>query len=132
MEPWHIQEPSSEEAPSEAPMLMFGDELSAVSAFVAAQAARHGVIGNRAALLVIAAEDVAAHLMRTGAGQATVRVWARSGTLFCRFDAPDGWHGPAPAALRHSRGLRGRIEMRSAGPVTTVSLPIRAASPRPS
>jgi hypothetical protein len=90
-----------------------GEDPAEVSGFVAAQAARHGVIGNRAALLVIAAGDLAAQLRDPGAD---VRVWREREGLICRFHAPSGRRAvphPIPG-----------VEITSAGPITTLRLPL--------
>ncbi|MFI0349692.1 hypothetical protein [Actinomadura sp. 9N407] len=105
--------PEPPEPPRGAPGMASSDDPAEVSGFVAAQAARHGVIGNRAALLVIAAGDLAAQLRDPGAD---VRVWRQQEGLFCRFHAPSGWRGaphPTPG-----------IEIISAGQVTTLRLPL--------
>ncbi|TDD89559.1 hypothetical protein [Actinomadura rubrisoli] len=111
------------EPPPGTPALEVGDDLSAVCGFVAAQAARHGVIGNRAALLVIAAGDVAAALLKAGTGdQATVHVWPQPAALVCTFRALDGRDAPRVPLPR----LQDQVEVTSAGPVTTIRVPLPA------
>lgn len=112
------------EPPPGTPGLEFLDDPWAVRGFVAAQAARHGVIGNRAALLVIAAGNVADHLVREGASPATVRVWPQREALICRFQ---GAAGRAPAHPP-PQTLRDRVEVRTTGATTTIRLPSPARS----
>jgi len=107
------------EPPPGTPGLEFLDDSWAVRGFVAAQAARHGVIGNRAALLVIAAGNVAEHLVKEGASPATVRVWPQPEALICRFQ---GTAGRAPAHPP-PQTLRDRVEVHTTGATTTLRLP---------
>ncbi|MFD0687011.1 hypothetical protein [Actinomadura fibrosa] len=109
------------EPPPGTPVLEVGDDLPAVWGFVAAQAARHGVLGNRAALMVVAAGDVAAALARQGSGDhATVGVWPQRQALVCAFRAPEGSPAPPGPAPR----LRDRVEVSSAGSVTAIRVPL--------
>ncbi|MBW8480978.1 hypothetical protein [Actinomadura parmotrematis] len=112
--------------PPGTPVLEYRGDPALVCGFVAAEAARHGVIGNSAALLVIAAGDVAAGLGTAGRG-ATVRVWPqrtgpRRAALVCRFQAPAGRAVPAQRPPAHRLG--GRVQVTCAGPVTTLRLPL--------
>ncbi|MQY02361.1 hypothetical protein [Actinomadura macrotermitis] len=119
MEPAPL-EAAAEEPPAGVPVLEYRGDPAAVCAFVAAQAARHGVIGNRAALLVIAAGEVAAGLGAAGRG-ATVRVWPEGAALVCRVQAPDG----RPASVLPdglTARLGDRVQVSAAGPVTTIRL----------
>ncbi|WP_033424642.1 hypothetical protein [Actinomadura flavalba] len=108
--------PPGDREPPDAPMLTFRQDPAAVCGFVAAQAARHGVFGNQAAALIIAAGEVAAALGGTE-GHATVRVWRRPTALVCRFQAP---RGTAPG----TEGIRthGSVALSCAGAVTTLRL----------
>jgi hypothetical protein len=110
--------------PPGTPGLEFLDDLWAVCAFVAAQAACHGVIGNQAALMVIAARDVAAHLVNEGASPATVRVWPQVEALVCHFQGADDRTPASPPP----RTLGGRVEVSTTGATTTIRLPVPATS----
>ncbi|MEW2358850.1 hypothetical protein [Spirillospora sp. NPDC029432] len=100
------------EPPRGTPGMAAGDDPAEVSGFVAAQAARHGVIGNRAALLVIAAGEVSARLREP----ADVRVWRAEDGLYCAFRTASG----RPAEPRPTPG----VELVTAGPVTVLRLPL--------
>lgn len=73
-------------------------ETNDVRCFVAAQAAGSGLIGNRAAALVVAAGDVAAYLLREGTGTVAVSMWNAEGSIWCDFHEPAGAI-PDPAFL---------------------------------
>ncbi|WP_030144960.1 hypothetical protein [Spirillospora albida] len=107
--------------PPGTPALEAGTDPPAVCGFVAAEAARHGVLGNRAALLVIAAGEVATALARTGAAGTVVRVWPLAEALVCTFQAPPGHAAPSAPARR----LRGRVETTTSGTVTTLRVPLK-------
>lgn len=108
--------------PPGTPALEAGADPPAVCGFVAAEAARHGLLGNRAALLVIAAGDVATALARTGAAGTVVRVWALAEALICTFQAPPG-HAPPRVPPRR---LRDHVETTTSGTVTTLRVPLNA------
>ncbi|MFC4907866.1 hypothetical protein [Actinomadura gamaensis] len=103
--------------------MSFRNDLLVVCGFVAGEAARYGVIGNRAAMLVIAAGEVAgrlieSHPVRSG-GLASVHVWARNGALHCRFEGPSGWCASEAPKSR----LRDHVQVTADGPTVTLTLP---------
>ncbi|WP_067478036.1 hypothetical protein [Actinomadura hibisca] len=108
--------------PPGTPALEFGGDLTAVCEFVAAQAARHGVFGNRAALLVVAAGEVAAHLMGHGMTRygAAVLVWPQQAALVCRLHTAAEAAVPARIAAR----LRGQVEIVVRGADVTLRVPV--------
>ncbi|MCP2338351.1 hypothetical protein [Actinomadura rupiterrae] len=103
--------------------MSFRNDLLVVCGFVAGEAARFGVIGNRAAMLVIAAGEVAGQLIESGpvraGGVASVRVWARDGALHCHFEGPRGWRAPKSPEPR----LRDHVRVTANGPTVTLTLP---------
>jgi hypothetical protein len=79
--------------PEDAARLTEADDLRAVRRFVAAQATAYGLAGERAAMLVMAVNEVVSHLRTPAGEQVTVRMWARPGAITCDVRVPVGTPG---------------------------------------
>ncbi|MDL4775670.1 sensor histidine kinase [Actinomadura xylanilytica] len=67
-----------------------GGELPGLRSFLMVEAARHGLARDRTLPFVLAANEVATHVIRHGGGEGVLWVWAEDGELVCDVDDPKG------------------------------------------
>jgi MEDS: MEthanogen/methylotroph, DcmR Sensory domain len=122
--------------PASAAELQFTGDLRGVRQFVARSAVAHGLPGDRAGMLVLAAGEVATYVKNQAPGHATVRAWEQPGAVVCDFRLPraasngDPFLGLRPAELEAEPGdglwLAGQIcdwiEIRSGDDSSTIRL----------
>jgi hypothetical protein len=95
--------------PAGAAAFGFDGDLRALRRFIAGEAVRYGVAGDRADLLVLAVSEVGAYLKGRAAGGAAVRTWEQPGAIVCDFRQPGGsvgdpFLGLRPASLQPGEG----------------------------
>jgi MEDS: MEthanogen/methylotroph, DcmR Sensory domain len=76
--------------PASAALLDGGRDLAGLRRFMAVQAATLGLTGERAHLLVTAANEAATCLLAKGSGRITARAWAEAGSIVCDLRQPAG------------------------------------------
>ncbi len=120
------------------------DSLYALRAAVAAHAAQAGLPQERGDDLVVAAHELAANVIRHGAGQGWLRLWQHGQVLWCqvtdRSEVAGGDHDGAAAAgaparwpIEHGHGLwlvsqvADELSLRTgpAGSIATISFALR-------
>ena len=95
----HFGVPPLPEPAAEPATLHFGHhELRLVREFLARQARRAGITGQRLADLVLAVDELATNTLRHAAGHGTLRTWQEDGSLLC--EVADGGHIADPLAGR--------------------------------
>ncbi|MCP9970425.1 ATP-binding protein [Actinomadura madurae] len=111
--------------------------LPALRDFLTAEAARHGLPGDRTLPFVLAVNEVATGIVRDGGGHGALLVWAEDGELVCDVDDPgrmlaDRFLGHVPpdahggdAAMWAVRRLCHIVEIRSGARGTRIRLRVR-------
>jgi hypothetical protein len=82
--------------PAGAAEFAFAGDLRGLRGFIAGRAAAHGLTGDRAGMLVLAASEVAAFAKSHVPGTATVRAWEQPGAVVCDFRLPAADFGSDP------------------------------------
>ncbi len=78
------------EPPPTADAFDFDGDLRGLRRFITDCAAAHGVVGDRADLLVLAVSEVGAYLKSRWPSSAAVRAWEQPGAVVCDFRQPAG------------------------------------------
>ncbi|MEO3829295.1 sensor histidine kinase [Actinomadura sp. B10D3] len=111
--------------------------LPALRDFLTAEAARHGLPGDRTLPFVLAVNEVATGIVRDGGGRGSLMVWAEDGELVCDVADPgrmlaDRFLGHVPpdahggdAAMWAVRRLCHIVEIRSGARGTRIRLRVR-------
>ncbi|WP_021598949.1 sensor histidine kinase [Actinomadura welshii] len=111
--------------------------LPALRDFLTAEAARHGLPGDRTLPFVLAVNEVTTGIVRDGGGHGALLVWAEDGELVCDVDDPgrmlaDRFLGHVPpdahggdAAMWAVRRLCHIVEIRSGARGTRIRLRVR-------